>query len=329
MGYLRFTSLVYNYLEADKSKKCVFLDSSRHNETNRLLTEDLSEAFGQVWCFSLDEFTNFQRGTQLPKRVEEAVLRSDWIIQSTKFYPEYVPFINTVHNRILRLLGKKLVVIQGLTAEELVEATAIIKQEIIEASSKLVEIFTNPENQQLTITNPAGTELSVKFSSKYGWIKHDMRDDSPIIPNGEIETYCPNVDGIMVADGSIFSTLELLSHEPPLDDWPITLTIKDSMVTHVECPGDPNLEAVLKMHMKNENRLGEVGIAFNHGITRFRGYNNVLDERLPNFHIGIGQGDFRVGELPFESDYHTDFMMAKTTIETGGQTVMKSGKLVL
>ena len=112
-----------------------------------------------------------------------------------------------------------------------------------------------------------------------------------------------------------------------INKTPLKLTIKNSIVTSLQCKNKKLLSEVKKYikQDKNANRIGEFAIGTNVGLKKLIG-NLLQDEKFPGVHIAIGHGYPRETGSNWTSKAHLDLIIQKTTIIVDNKEIMEKGK---
>lgn len=196
-----------------------------------------------------------------------------------------------------------------------------------EMCRKVYDIVEKAES--ITVTNPAGTDITATFNPDWKWIISDglIRPEKwTNLPDGEVFTCVKSVDkGRVVVDGSLgdfFSKKYGL-----LADTPLSMEIEDSRVVKVSCAND-ELASEFREYIKqdaNANRVGEFAIGTNIGLERLVG-NLLQDEKFPGIHVAIGHGYPDKTGSDWNSEAHCDAVLKNTTIVVDGRTIMTDGR---
>jgi leucyl aminopeptidase (aminopeptidase T) len=180
----------------------------------------------------------------------------------------------------------------------------------------------------ITVTNPAGTDVTGHFNPDWKWIISDglIRPTKwTNLPDGEVFTCVKHIDkGIIVVDGSLGDFFS--SKYGLLADTPLTMEVEDSRVVNVSCDNE-ELATEFRQYMKqdeNANRVGEFAIGTNIGLEKLVG-NLLQDEKFPGVHIAIGHGYPEKTGSDWESEAHCDAVLKNTTIVVDGRTIMQDG----
>lgn len=180
----------------------------------------------------------------------------------------------------------------------------------------------------ITVTNPAGTNITATFNPDWKWIISDgliKPDKWTNLPDGEVFTCAKSIDkGVVVVDGSLgdfFSPKYGL-----LEGTPVTMEISDSRVVSVTCENEA-LADEFREYMKqdeNANRIGEFAIGTNIGLDKLVG-NLLQDEKFPGVHIAVGHGYPEKTGSDWGSEAHCDAVLKNTTITVDGRKIMEDG----
>lgn len=202
-------------------------------------------------------------------------------------------------------------------------------KEVVRLSNKIGELVSRAK--EIKVTTQKGTNIVVKLDPKLKWvvgsglIKPKHWDN---LPGGEVFTCPQNVDGTVIVDGVLG---DYMSEKYGLiEDNPITLAIKDGYITSVIC-SNKTIEDDVKKYFaqaENSNRIGEIGIGTNTGVTKLIG-NLLQDEKFPGVHIAAGYPHPEKTGATWTVKSHFDMVIQKTNIEVDGTVIMKEGKYLI
>jgi hypothetical protein len=172
----------------------------------------------------------------------------------------------------------------------------------------------------LEIRTPSGTHLDVQLSPEFQWLSNHGTPQpgrTLVLPAGEVNTYPARIDGTFVADGAI-NVNRRIAFDVRLDRAPVTVQIEDGHAVDIACD-DPDLLRFLRKAFARENadRVGELGVGTNVGITRFVADNNHINERHPGIHLGFGEHG-QPGRVAYVADIHIDLITAYGTVAVDG-----------
>ncbi|WP_327096062.1 hypothetical protein OIE68_39945 [Nocardia vinacea] len=201
-------------------------------------------------------------------------------------------------------------------------------QEISQRNATLLELFRS-ENE-IRVRNTAGTDVLIEFDhDRYDWVsvRGAWRPGVfTVLPAGELATYAKSVNGRIVADGAMRVNV-VHTLDPRLEVNPISITVEDSLATHLECADDDLLElAQACFRRPHGNRVGELGFGTNAGCTTFAAHNSHLNERFPGLHIGFGSHNQPFEIVDYLTDIHLDVVTndAEVELPRAGRTIRLS-----
>lgn len=185
---------------------------------------------------------------------------------------------------------------------------------------------------RVTVTSPAGTDLEIELSDRFGWINSMGHFDSEhpgVLPPGEVATYSNRVNGTVWANGALNTNFGFPG-DPRLNDCPVRLEIENSRVTHASC-SSPLVNRVLQGMLATEHgdRVGEVGFGTNVGINEFVPFLSHINERFPCLHLGLGsnnQGELVTG---WQTRFHLDIIIGWCDVLAESTQVLSNGRYFL
>ncbi|GAA3674579.1 thermophilic metalloprotease (M29) [Yimella lutea] len=176
------------------------------------------------------------------------------------------------------------------------------------------------------LSNEAGTDLTVELDQdRYDWISNRGRHRPGaflVLPPGEIATYPARVNGIYCPDGAINCNV-LTELDVLLADAALRLEIVDSRVVSFQTTRD-DVRQFLSSAFAQEhgNRIGELGFGTNRALHRFIPHNSHLNERFPGIHLGIGQHNQTLENVPYYCPTHIDLVATRARItKESGETL--------
>jgi aminopeptidase len=185
--------------------------------------------------------------------------------------------------------------------------------------------------RSIRVTSPRGTDFTVKLNPTWKWIVSDGRI-TPVqwknLPDGEVFTCAETADGRAVVDGCLGDHFSALG---TCENFPVTIDMKDGVVTSLRCQERPGLEKELNEYIRqdaNANRIGEFAIGTNIGLDHIIG-NLLQDEKFPGVHIALGHGYPEKTGSPWASEAHIDVVMRSVTIVVDGDAIMRDGKFLI
>lgn len=144
--------------------------------------------------------------------------------------------------------------------------------------------------KKIVAKSKGGTHIEATFSPQLNWLKTSgiiSREKWGNLPGGEVLTAPENVNGVYVVDGVVGDYL--CAEYGDLKDTPLTIHIKDSRITKVECENKALLDEFIEYTHRDENsdRVGEFAIGTNIAVKDIRGLI-LQDEKIPGCHIAFG-----------------------------------------
>ncbi|MBI4399799.1 aminopeptidase [Candidatus Micrarchaeota archaeon] len=232
----------------------------------------------------------------------------------------------------------------GITEEMMGMGMSVDYGVIKELGDKVYEIVKGAK--EIRVITAAGTDLEIRLRPKprverisgevkrlgrLVWTSTDGNYHKPGIwgnlPAGEVFT-CPElVNGTFVVDGVLG---DYFSRKYGVLKTPVVIKIKDSFAVSVEC-GDKELETELWDYLnsvENGNRVGEVAIGINIGLTKLIG-NLLQDEKFPGMHLAFGHPDPKSTGADWVSEVHIDCVILEPTILVDGRKIMENGNFLI
>jgi aminopeptidase len=160
--------------------------------------------------------------------------------------------------------------------------------------------------QQVHITTPLGTDLHLKINGR------PIHQDQHGLPRGEVylAPLESSAQGLAVIDRA-FIRGESVDH--------LTLTFEKGRVSHIDASRIESvhlLEQLLAASSGDKDRIAELGIGLNPGVTELTG-DIMLDEKLyGSVHIALGMNDWFGGQN--HSNLHLDLVMLHPSLWLDG-----------
>jgi leucyl aminopeptidase (aminopeptidase T) len=184
---------------------------------------------------------------------------------------------------------------------------------------------------EIRATNPAGTDITGRFSPELKWLKtsgiispHKWGN----LPGGETFTTPAAVDGTFVIDGVVGDYL--CEKYGDLGGAPLTIEVKDSRLKSAHS-GNKALESEFWSYChtdENSDRVGEFAIGTNIGVRDVIG-NILQDEKIPGIHIAFGNPYGAHTGADWYSGTHIDVVGRKFDIWIDGRQIMRAGAFLL
>ncbi len=185
--------------------------------------------------------------------------------------------------------------------------------------------------REIRATNPAGTNLTARFSPRLKWIKtsgiispHKWGN----LPGGETFTTPERVHGVFAIDGVVGDYL--CEKYGDLRETPLTIRIENSRLIEASSDNKELRDDFWQYCHTDENsdRVGEFAIGTNialHGVI-----GNILqDEKLPGLHIAFGNPYGAHTGADWYSSTHIDVVGRQFDLWIDGRQIMRSGAFLL
>lgn len=210
----------------------------------------------------------------------------------------------------------KQIMLEGMRADFL---------KVDELSQKLIDKARKAKT--ITVKNAAGTNMVAEFSESLKWLKTSgiiSVEKWGNLPGGEIFTSPYNVNGVFVVDGVVGDYL--CQKYGDLKETPLSIWIKDSRITKMECVNKELLEEFTAYTMtdENSNRVGEFAIGTNIACKHVIGHI-LQDEKLPTVHIAFGHPYSAHTGADWQSTTHIDCVSVACSIWLDDEQVMDNG----
>ncbi len=220
----------------------------------------------------------------------------------------------------------------GFTEEMMSQGMSSDYAEIQRISKKVYDIVTKAN--EITVTTPAGTNVTVKIDPKYKWVICDgniQPGEWSNLPDGEVFTVPTDANGKVVVDGCLGDYFT--EKYGDLEKTPVSYELKNgrAIKESVACSNDELKEDFFGYTFdtdENSNRVGEFAIGTNIGLTKLIG-NLLQDEKFPGIHIALGDCYPNKTGGEWSSKAHNDGVMRNPTIVVDGTTIMESGKFLV
>jgi aminopeptidase len=179
------------------------------------------------------------------------------------------------------------------------------------------------------LTNPAGTELEVRFSPDHRWVRCDGLIKAGVLqnlPTGQLYTTPSTVEGVFVGDGAIGEWFALKYNE--IEKYPLTVEIAQGRVLDARS-SNATLARQFLLYIRSNpggDRVGEFAIGTNLALTEFLG-NALQDENVPGAHLAFGGAAILASTgARWSSKTHLPLIARDCDIDIDGAPVMRGGK---
>ena len=198
--------------------------------------------------------------------------------------------------------------------------------------SKLQDIILSyiKDGSVIRVTSSSGTDLNVKISEKYKWIKSDGIIRPGIwqnLPSGQVFTTPDRVEGIFVADGSIG---EWFSRKyPEIEKYPLKVEIRNSRIVRVESSNRSLASKFLLYIHSNQDgdRIGEFSFGTNIYMKNYTG-NALHDENIPGVHIAAGDPLGYITGADWTAKTRVSLIGKNTTVYIDDKEIIRDGNYI-
>lgn len=206
------------------------------------------------------------------------------------------------------------------SAEFFTHAVKCTPQDLTQRNASLLNRLGG--ERQLHITTEGGTDLRATLHPRYDWISNRgvWRPGAfAILPAGEIATYPAEISGTLVADGAVHCNV-ITRIDMRLANNPLNIKIEDGQAVDFSCRNEDIYELVeLCFSRANGRRVGELGFGTNAAIDVFLADNSHINERHPGVHLGFGQHNQSLGQVPYVEEVHLDLITNGAQIRVEGE----------
>ncbi|MBN1351965.1 aminopeptidase [candidate division KSB1 bacterium] len=298
-------------LQLQKGECCLIIS----DENRRAFAQMLFTSIHKYGCNPvLAEVMSPKRyGDEPPKALIEAMRHADAVILTTEF-----PLIH----RQVRVTGFKtriltISTIDTNTIERLISADY---SKIKERTQKMADIFTI--GKRLTITTPAGTNLTMSIANVKGKVNSGVATDKgqfSSLPGGE--AYLSPVSGSAQGKVVIDRSLDFIG----LLNEPLTLSVKDGVIVKISGNKEAqNFRRIIKPYGQNARKLIGVGVGTN---DRAKPGLSVGEDKksIGTVHITIGNNTFydKTRRLPAR----IDGVLQNASLSIDGRQIIKHGEI--
>lgn len=292
------------------------------------LYDELKAVGAEVSDFVVEDYAPRPMG-HMPREILESVAHSAATLYAVKPQPGEVPS----RAQVINLATRKKVRyghMVGITEQIMRMGMRADFDRINRMSLGLRQMLS--QTRIIRVTSPAGTDLEVEHDPlKYKWIKTSgliSRDAWGNLPGGEIFTHPDLVRGVWVCDGPAGDYFS--GKYGDLVATPLKVEIANSRIRKATC----DMEGLAQEFWDyvndapNANRIGEVAVGTNIGVTEFTG-NLLQDEKIPGFHIAFGEPCGVLTGADWSSPAHIDLLARGCNIWLDGQCIMANGVFLI
>lgn len=260
---------------------------------------------------------------ELLNSLEHSQVSVFWAIPLPGELTSRLQILNTVTERKLRHAH-----LIGLSREHFIEGLAVDYNSIRDLQERIIDRLAGAT--LIRIINPAGTDLVAPLSPSTGWtclsgIIEPGRWQN--LPSGQIMNVPDTANGTFVADAAIgewFGT-----RYTDLSEYPLTVDIEDGRALDARSSNSRLAREFLLYVRSNPNadRLGELSLGTNLGLTRFTG-KAVIDENVPGCHIALGDPLGELTGATWKSKTHVPLIGRDVSVYLDDEPIMEDGRYV-
>lgn len=327
---------VYNCARVKKGEKVVVITDHSRKKIADAIIKHINEAGGELKIFVMEDLGPRPEDGVNPLKFPEEVASAMSAADVSFFIAGGKPGeLDSFRFPMLDVISKSKVRhghMIFITEEIMEQGMATDYSKVQDITKKIYDVVSKAKN--IHITTPVGSDVSFEISSKLTWEKDDgilMPRKLQNLPGGEIFTCPADANGVVVVEGG-FSELSS-TDKVDLSRTPISYQLKDGRCLRegLSCKNKRLLDKFIDYTFnsdENSNRVGELGIGTNIGLTKLIGHL-LQDEKFPGAHIALGNPYPQYTGANWSSKVHNDGILLKTTIVVDGKTIMKDGKFVI
>jgi len=326
--------VVVNCLKAKKGERTCVITDNQTKHIGQAIADKFREVAGDSTMFVMEDFGNRPEDgsspLKFPDKIKDCLSKADISVYAAQIRNGEMksfrkPMIDVVIDS-KRIRHGHMVAIEDKIMED---GMAVDYGEIVKVTKRVYDILSKAEKVHVTTTK--GTDFVATLNKDWKW----GIDDGQIkpgtfgnLPAGEVFTTPQALDGKVVVDGILGDYM--MEKFGLVGSTPIYMDIKNGYVQELSC-ANKEIEAELNKYVKkveNSNRVGELGIGTNIGLTKLIG-NLLQDEKFPGVHIALGHPFPDMTGADWNCEVHLDMVILKTTIEVDGKLIMKDGKFLI
>lgn len=327
---------VVNCVKVKPGEKAVLITDLETERMADAISGQVEAAGGFVRKFVMEDFgprpRNGRRPLPFPGEIRRAMANAQisFYIASTRLgelASFRLPMARTVERHMLRHAHMpdftEEIMRQGLAADYV--KIRLMCRKVYAAVSKAGRI---------TVTTPAGTDLTVDLSRSLKWKICDgqIRPGKwTNLPDGEVFTTPADANGRVVIDGCMGDIPSMRPEK--LKASPLSYELRRGRCVRgsVKCRDNSMKKAFEKYTFggdANSDRAGEFAIGTNIGLKKLIGVM-LQDEKFPSVHLALGNPLPQWTGARWTSKAHNDGLMLKPTVVVDGRPIMKAGRFTI
>jgi len=235
-------------------------------------------------------------------------------------------------------LGARMAIVQVVERRQIryahmVGVTPEIMQQGMRADYKMVDRLSDKLRERmlraetLSVKTEAGTSFAAHFDRGLDWVKTSGLISPRYwsnLPAGEVFTTPATVDGTFVCDATAGDHFN--GKYGDLQSTPMTLTIENARLTHVDCDRKDLEEEFWNYCHTDENsdRVGELAFGTNLGLSEMIGIL-LQDEKFPGVHIAFGDPYGSQTHANWKSKTHVDVLTRQCDVWIDSDQIISKG----
>lgn len=288
------------------------------------IVRELEKATANLSCFVLEEHGERPLDT-IPPSILRALEKATVSLLVVQPLPGELR-ARTVVMDLVRERGIRHAHMPGVTKEMMLTGMRADYQRVARVQDLLLKRLN--ADSEVHLTTRAGTDLEVRFTPDYKWVRCDGIIQPGILqnlPTGQLYTTPKTVEGIFVGDGALGEWFSL--KYPDLSDYPLTVEISQGRILDARSANATLARQFLLYVRSNPNgdRVGEFAIGTNIALHDFLG-NGLQDENVPGSHLAFGGAAILASTgARWSCKTHLPLITRGCDIDIDGITVMKEG----
>jgi len=267
----------------------------------------------------------------LPREIKDAATKSTAVYYTANQYKGEKnnlrkPLIKIIeNNKFLREAH-----MPGITEQLMEEGMNVDYKKMQKFARRIYSIASKAK--EIRVITKAGSDFTAYFDRNIKWIAADgnipkIKTRWSNLPDGEVFTCVKNLEGKIVADGSLGDYFQKYK---VIEKTPIYIEIKNGRIISLKCKNKRLEKEFLKYikQDKNADRIGEFALGINTALKYLTG-NLLQDEKFPGIHVAIGHGYPEETGSKWDSKAHCDLVLQHCTVFIDGKIIMKNSKYIM
>lgn len=216
----------------------------------------------------------------------------------------------------------------GITARVMTEGMSVDPQRIA-AVALALRARLRPDS--VIKVSKGNAVLELRADARHRWSENSgsIRPGSwANLPAGELMSTPATATGEFVADASVTETDGLASGR--LDRHPLTLSIRDGLVTGARCTDEPTLSAVRSFLRSGDtaSRIGLMSFGTNPGLNGVTGHI-IADQALPGLHLVLGTTNAAATNATWDGPRGLVLTAGSSNVDIDGEPILRAGRYLI